>query len=118
MFPTHLIIYVVIFVAVLALVQGAYLMFFGKSIQLDNKVNRRLALLEKGGQREQVLEQLRKEMTQHMNGFLGADRRHRGEATCACVCLGRYGCGRCLHVDRAHRQQADVDDRRTTARSG
>lgn len=60
------IIYVVIFVAVLALVQGAYLLIFGKSIQLDNKVNRRLALLEKGGQREQVLEQLRKEMTQHM----------------------------------------------------
>ena len=60
------IIYVVIFVAVLALVQGAYLLMFGKSIQLDNKVNRRLALLEKGGQREQVLEQLRKEMTQHM----------------------------------------------------
>ena len=59
-------IYVVIFVAVMALVQGAYLLFFGKSIQLDNKVNRRLALLEKGGQREQVLEQLRKEMTQHM----------------------------------------------------
>jgi tight adherence protein B len=29
-------------------------------------MNRRLALLEKGGQREQVLEQLRKEMTQHM----------------------------------------------------
>lgn len=59
-------IYVAIFVAVLFLVQGTYLLFFGKSIQLDNKVNRRLALLEKGGQREQVLEQLRKEMTQHM----------------------------------------------------
>jgi tight adherence protein B len=60
------VIYVVIFVAVLLLVQGAYLLIFGKSVQLDNKVNRRLALLEKGGQREQVLEQLRKEMTQHM----------------------------------------------------
>jgi tight adherence protein B len=60
------IIYVVIFVAVLLVVQGAYLLIFGKSVQLDNKVNRRLALLEKGGQREQVLDQLRKEMTQHM----------------------------------------------------
>lgn len=60
------IIYIVIFAAVLLLVQGAYLLIFGKSVQLDNKVNRRLALLEKGGQREQVLEQLRKEMTQHM----------------------------------------------------
>jgi len=60
------VIYIVIFVAVLLLVQGAYLLIFGKSVQLDNKMNRRLALLEKGGQREQVLEQLRKEMTQHM----------------------------------------------------
>ena len=33
---------------------------------MDGKVNRRLDLLEKGGGREQVLEQLRKEMTQHM----------------------------------------------------
>jgi len=60
------IIYVVIFVAVLALVQGAYLVMFGKSISMNGKVNRRLELLEKGGGREQVLEQLRKEMTQHM----------------------------------------------------
>lgn len=60
------IIYIVIFVAVLAIVQGAYLVIFGKSISMDGKVNRRLDLLEKGGGREQVLEQLRKEMTQHM----------------------------------------------------
>ncbi|MDX8347272.1 type II secretion system F family protein [Cognatiyoonia sp. IB215446] len=60
------IIYILIFVAVLALVQGAYLVIFGKSISMDGKVNRRLDMLEKGGSREQVLEQLRKEMTQHM----------------------------------------------------
>jgi len=60
------IIYIVIFVAVLAIVQGLYLVMFGKSIALDGKVNRRLELLEKGGGREEVLEQLRKEMTQHM----------------------------------------------------
>jgi tight adherence protein B len=60
------IIYIVIFVAVLAIVQGAYLVIFGKSISMNGKVNRRLELLEKGGGREQVLEQLRKEMTQHM----------------------------------------------------
>ncbi len=59
-------IYIVIFAAVLALVQGAYLVIFGKSISMNGKVNRRLELLEKGGGREQVLEQLRKEMTQHM----------------------------------------------------
>lgn len=60
------IIYILIFVAVLALVQGAYLVIFGKSISMDGKVNRRLEMLDKGGSREQVLDQLRKEMTQHM----------------------------------------------------
>jgi tight adherence protein B len=59
-------IYILIFVAVLALVQGAYLVIFGKSISMDGKVNRRLEMLDKGGNREQVLDQLRKEMTQHM----------------------------------------------------
>lgn len=59
-------IYVMIFIAVLALVQGAYLVIFGKSISMDGKVNRRLDMLDKGGNREQVLDQLRKEMTQHM----------------------------------------------------
>jgi tight adherence protein B len=59
-------IYIIIFVAVLAMVQGVYLVLFGKSISLNGKVNRRLELLEKGGGREQVLDQLRKEMTQHM----------------------------------------------------
>lgn len=59
-------IYLVIFIAVLALVQGVYLVVFGKSISMDGKVNRRLAMLDKGGNREQVLDQLRKEMTQHM----------------------------------------------------
>lgn len=60
------IIYGLIFVAVLVLVEGIYLTVFGKSISLNNKVNRRLDMLEKGGGREQVLEQLRKEMSQHM----------------------------------------------------
>lgn len=60
------IIYILIFVAVLALVQGAYLVIFGKSISMDGKVNRRLDMLDKGGNREQVLDQLRKEMSQHM----------------------------------------------------
>ena len=59
-------IYAAIFVAVLLLVQGIYLTVFGKSISLNSKVNRRLEMLEKGAGREQVLEQLRKEMSQHM----------------------------------------------------
>jgi tight adherence protein B len=60
------IIYGLIFVAVLLLVEGIYLTVFGKSISLNARVNRRLALLDKGQGREQVLEQLRKEMTQHL----------------------------------------------------
>jgi len=59
-------IYVLIFVGVLLLVEGIYLTVFGKSISLNNRVNRRLELLEKGTPREQVLEQLRKEMSQHL----------------------------------------------------
>ena len=59
------IIYALIFVAVLLLVEGIYLVVFGKSISLNNRVNRRLDMLEKGGTREAVLEQLRKEMNQY-----------------------------------------------------
>jgi len=61
------IIYILIFVGVLALVEGLYLSVFGKSISLNNRLNRRLDMLEKGANREQVLEQLRKEMSQHLN---------------------------------------------------
>jgi tight adherence protein B len=61
------IIYGLIFFAVLLLVEGIYLTIFGKSISLNNRVNRRLALMEKGESREKVLEQLRKEMGQHMS---------------------------------------------------
>ncbi len=59
-------VYLLIFVAVLVLVEGVYLTVFGKSISLNNRVNRRLEMLEKGVDREQVLEQLRKEMHQHI----------------------------------------------------
>jgi tight adherence protein B len=60
-------IYIVIFVAVVLLVEGLYLTVFGKSISLNNRMSRRLALLEKNQDREKVLEQLRKEMSQHLN---------------------------------------------------
>ena len=59
-------IYVLIFVGVLVLVEGIYLTMFGKSISLNSRINRRLDLLDKGNSREEVLEQLRKEMSQHM----------------------------------------------------
>ena len=59
-------IYILIFIGVLVLVQGIYLTVFGKAISLNNRINRRLDMLEKGAGREQVLDQLRKEMSQHM----------------------------------------------------
>ena len=61
------IIYGLIFVGVLVLVEGLYLVAFGKSISLNSRVNRRLEMLEKGTRREEVLEKLRKEMEQHMD---------------------------------------------------
>lgn len=60
-------IYILIFVAVLVLVEGVYLTVFGKSISLNSRVNRRIDMLEKGAKREEVMEQLRKEMSQHLN---------------------------------------------------
>lgn len=61
------IIYGLIFIGVLALVEGIYLVAFGKSISLNSRVNRRLEMLEKGDRREAVLDKLRKEMQQHMD---------------------------------------------------
>ena len=60
------IIYGLIFVGVLVLVEGLYLVAFGKSISLNSRVNRRLEMLERGTDREEVLAKLRKEMQQHM----------------------------------------------------
>jgi len=60
-------IYIGIFVGVVMLVEGIYLAMFGKSISLNARVNRRMALLEQGGSREDVLETLRKELDQHKN---------------------------------------------------
>ncbi|MDJ0821324.1 MAG: type II secretion system F family protein [Paracoccaceae bacterium] len=60
------IIYGMIFIGVLVLVEGVYLVAFGKSISLNSRVNRRLEMLDKGDRREEVLAKLRKEMDQHM----------------------------------------------------
>jgi len=60
------IIYGLIFVGVIILVEGIYLTVFGKSISLNNRVNRRLEMLDKSGNREEVMEKLRKEMQQHL----------------------------------------------------
>lgn len=63
------IIYGAIFFAVLLLVEGLYLVVFGKSIKLNSRVNRRIDLLEKGNDREHVLDTLRKESEQHRKGI-------------------------------------------------
>ena len=58
-------IYALIFVGVFFMVEGIYLAFFGKSVRLESKVNRRLQLLQSGENREEVMETLRKEREQH-----------------------------------------------------
>ncbi|WP_071672585.1 type II secretion system F family protein [Nioella nitratireducens] len=62
---TEPLIYIGIFVGVLMLVEGVYLVAFGKSISLNSRVNRRLELLNTGLNREDVLAKLRKELDQH-----------------------------------------------------
>jgi tight adherence protein B len=57
--------YLAIFGAIYMLIGGAYLLMFGKSIQLNARVNRRLTLMEKGQTRSEVMAQLRKEQSQH-----------------------------------------------------
>jgi len=82
--PVELIIYGLIFIAVLVMVEGIYLTVFGKSISLNSRVNRRLDMLEKGTGREEVLEQLRKEVSQHLKSrsiplySLLADKAQKG----------------------------------------
>ena len=78
------IIFGLIFVGVLVLVEGLYLTLFGKSISGNNRVNRRLEMIEKGTRRDEVLEKLRKEMDQHMKSrgipiyALLADKAQKG----------------------------------------
>ncbi|QFS81861.1 Bacterial type II secretion system protein F domain protein [Roseivivax sp. THAF40] len=67
MLNAEFIIYGAIFVGVLALVEGVYLVAFGKSISLNSRVNRRLQMLDKGARRDEVLAKLRKEMDQHLD---------------------------------------------------
>ena len=66
MLSAEIIIYGLIFAGVLVLVEGVYLVAFGKSISLNSRVNRRLEMLDKNVAREEVLAKLRKEMDQHL----------------------------------------------------
>lgn len=61
--------FILIFVGVLLIVEGIYLMAFGNSIRSNSRMNRRLALLEQGKGHEEVLNTLRKEREQHLSGF-------------------------------------------------
>ena len=54
-------IYAFIFVGVFLMVEGVYLMIFGKTLKREKKVNRRLALLQDGKDTEEVLSILRAE---------------------------------------------------------
>ncbi len=65
---TEPLIYIGLFVGILMLVEGIYLLFFGKSLSLNKRVNRRLQMLDRGEDRYEVFEKLRKEMSQHTNG--------------------------------------------------
>ncbi|WP_371154787.1 type II secretion system F family protein [Jannaschia sp. 2305UL9-9] len=58
-------IYLAIFGSVYLIIGGIYMLVFGKSIKLNNRVNRRLELMEKGATRDEVMAVLRKEMSQH-----------------------------------------------------
>jgi len=66
MITTDMIIYGTVFFTVILMVCGMYLAVFGKTLSTNSKVNRRYAMMEKGGSREEVLNQLRKEMDQHL----------------------------------------------------
>lgn len=60
-----LLIYILIFGGILLLVEALYLIVFGRSIRLGSRLNRRLDMLERNGNRAEVIERLRKETTQH-----------------------------------------------------
>ena len=66
---TQAIIFGLLFVGVVLIVEGIYLVMFGKSIKLNSRVNRRLALMEQGKAQEEVFEALRKERDQHLKGL-------------------------------------------------
>jgi tight adherence protein B len=55
------IIYALIFVGVLAIVEGVYLIAFGRTLRREKRVNRRLVLLQEGRDTEEVLTILRAE---------------------------------------------------------
>ncbi|MEM9850886.1 MAG: type II secretion system F family protein [Pseudomonadota bacterium] len=66
---SQFIIYILIFVGVVLIVEGIYLVSFGKSIKLNSRINRRLAMMEQGKEQAEIFETLRKERDQHLKGL-------------------------------------------------
>lgn len=66
---SQFIIYIAIFVGILLVIEGIYLVVFGKSIKMNNRVNRRLAMMEEGKAQEEIFEELRKVREQHKGGL-------------------------------------------------
>lgn len=65
--PT-LLIYGLIFGGILLLVEALYLLTYGRSVRLGSRLNRRLELLNSDDKRQDVIDRLRKETTQHSGG--------------------------------------------------
>jgi len=63
------IIYALIFVGVLLMVEGVYLVLYGKTLKREKRVNRRLALLQEGKDTEEVLSILRQEREGNKRDF-------------------------------------------------
>lgn len=90
--PT-VVIYGAIFLGIMILVQGMYMLVFGRSIRLGSRMNRRLEFLEKSSDRGKALETLRKEITQHSGGVaipfysLLADKAAKGRIAFSPVAL-------------------------------
>ncbi|MEX2517878.1 MAG: type II secretion system F family protein [Paracoccaceae bacterium] len=61
------VVYAMIFIGVLMIVEGVYLLIYGRGHRRESKVNRRLRMLQRGADREEVLIKLRKEQERHQN---------------------------------------------------
>ena len=76
-------IYAFIFVGVFMMVEGAYLVIYGKTLKREKKINRRLALLQDGKDTEEVLNILRQERE-------GAEKHERVPVIGPLVAMARH----------------------------
>ena len=76
-------IYAFIFVGVFMMVEGFYLVIYGKTLKREKKINRRLALLQDGKDTEEVLNILRQERE-------GAEKHERVPVIGPLVAMARH----------------------------